>query len=157
MTDSLGGKRGYCGIGIYQPQHDTNVGTLWRSAFCLQADFIFTIGNRVVHQATDTTKAWRHIPFYQYQTIEDLLTHLPYSCRLIGVEIAPNARNLASYVHPERACYLLGREDTGLPATVMGCCHALIKLDSRQCLNVAVAGSIVLYDRQTKGGQRHDD
>lgn len=36
-------KRGYFGIGIYNGKNTANIGTLWRSAAILGANFIFTI------------------------------------------------------------------------------------------------------------------
>lgn len=50
-------KRGYFGIGIYNPKTETNMGTLWRSAYNFGADFIFTIGMRYKKMGSDTAKA----------------------------------------------------------------------------------------------------
>ena len=55
-------KKGYYGIGIYEPKTKDNVGTLWRSAHNIGGDFIFYIGRRYKKQAIDTTKAQRNIP-----------------------------------------------------------------------------------------------
>lgn len=41
-------KRGYFGIGIFHGKSSENLGTLWRSAAILGADFIFTIGKQEV-------------------------------------------------------------------------------------------------------------
>ena len=71
-------KRGYYGIGIQDVKSAENVGTLWRSAFIFGASFIFTIGNRYKRQASDTTQAWRHIPLYNYETINDFYKMMPY-------------------------------------------------------------------------------
>ena len=64
--------RGYFGIGVYHAKKDVNIGTLWRSAYIFGASFIFTIGRRFPKQASDTVKAFRHIPLFEYQTIEEL-------------------------------------------------------------------------------------
>jgi tRNA(Leu) C34 or U34 (ribose-2'-O)-methylase TrmL len=50
------------------------------------------------------------------------------------------------------ATYLLGAEDHGLPVDVIDRCHSLVVLDSiqPQSMNVATAGSIVIYDRHIK-------
>jgi tRNA G18 (ribose-2'-O)-methylase SpoU len=67
---------------------------------------------------------------------------------LVGVELDPRAKKLHQFRHPERACYLLGAEDVGLNAAERDRCHKLVEIDGpSQCLNVAVTGSIVLYDR----------
>ena len=45
--------------------------------------------------------------------------------------------------------YLLGAEDHGIPEEFMQG-HQKVFIDTSLCLNVAVAGSIIIYDRQTK-------
>lgn len=140
--------RGYFAIGMYHPKKESNVGTMWRSAHAMGAAFLFTIGRRYKPEASDTTKAWRHTPLWHYTDIDSFT--VPYECPLIGVELSDDAANLPSFRHPDRAVYLLGAEDHGLPPEVMGRCQALIQIPGRYCLNVAVAGSIVMYDRQAK-------
>jgi tRNA G18 (ribose-2'-O)-methylase SpoU len=144
--------RGFCGIGIERSKTPVNVGTLWRSAAILGADFIFVVGKRYPKQASDTIKAWRHIPFWEFEDLDDLRT--PYDARLIGVELDPRARSIESFCHPDRAVYLLGAEDHGLSKAALNRCHALIQLPGAYSLNVAVAGSIVLHDRAVKLGYR---
>ena len=144
--------RGYFGVALWNPKHEVNVGTLWRTAFLYDAAFIATIGARYQKQASDTPGAANHIPLINYTDVDDLIEHLPFSCPLVGVELDPRARNLASYAHPQRAVYLLGAEDHGLPQKVLGRCHDLVDIPAARpwSMNVSVAGSIVLYDRFTK-------
>jgi tRNA G18 (ribose-2'-O)-methylase SpoU len=142
--------RGYCGIGMENPKTGVNLGTLWRSAHCLGADFIFTIGDRYKGQASDTTKAYRHVPYWRFTDWADFAAHVPYDCRLVGVEITSKSVGLPGFKHPERAIYLLGPEDGSLSAEAQARCDALVQFQSAFCLNVATAGSIVLYDRQAK-------
>jgi tRNA G18 (ribose-2'-O)-methylase SpoU len=143
-------KRGYFGIGIENTKTKANIGTLWRSAFGLGAAFIFVIGNRYKKQASDTVKAMRHIPMYHYDTFEQFYENMPKDCQLIGVELHKRSRELSGYCHPERAIYLLGAEDNGLSDKAIVNCHSMVQFDSKQCLNVSVAGSIVMYDRNLK-------
>lgn len=144
---SKGGPRGFFGIAMYCPKTSHNWGTLLRTANLMGADFIATIGKRYKHQAGDTLKTTRHIPMYHYESFEEFYKHLPYGCQLIGVELTPDAQNLKDFNHPEQACYLLGAEDIGLPEQVMEKCHKIVKLEGRFSMNVAVAGSIILYHR----------
>jgi tRNA(Leu) C34 or U34 (ribose-2'-O)-methylase TrmL len=143
-------KRGYCGIGIYSPKKDLNVGGLWRSALAFRANFIFTIGARYTKQKCNTCKAERHIPLWHFNDYQDFLNVYPRECALVGVENKVGGSNLANFVHPERAIYLLGAEDHGLPIPIIKGLHHIIELDTQICLNVAVTGSIVLYDRFSK-------
>ncbi len=143
--------RGYFGIGIEAGKTPENVGTLWRSAHAFGAAFIFTIGHRYPGCAMDTSKAARHIPLHEHDTLEAFLAALPRAADLIGVDCDNGApRPLAAFKHPERAVYLLGAEDHGLSRAALGACAALVEIPSAMCLNVAVAGSIVLYDRIAK-------
>lgn len=143
-------RRGYFGIGIENTKTKMNIGTLWRSAYGLGAAFIFVIGNRYKSQASDTVKAMRHIPLYHFDTFEQFYENMPKDCLLVGVELHERSRKLEGYGHPERAIYLLGAEDHGLSKTAITKCHSIVEFDSKHCLNVAVAGSIVMYDRQCK-------
>ena len=149
--------RGYFGIGIENAKSRKNVGNLFRSAMNFNADFIFTIGDRYGKQVrSDTTKVERHIPLWPFVTIEDLKNHIPEDCPIIGVEIVKEAKDIRTFVHPERAVYILGAEDIGLSEKAQGICKEIIYIPSNLCLNVAVAGSIVMYDRFCKGkGQQH--
>jgi tRNA G18 (ribose-2'-O)-methylase SpoU len=142
--------RGYYGIGVVGAKTAVNVGTLWRSAGILGASFMFTAGRRYPKQASDTIKAWKHVPMYEYENGADLLDHLPHACEPVAVEIVGRAKMLQDFTHPERACYILGAEDTGIPPNVLNRCSRVIQLPGDYCLNVAVAGSIVLYDRLTR-------
>jgi tRNA(Leu) C34 or U34 (ribose-2'-O)-methylase TrmL len=142
-------KRGYFGIGIYHPKTSENIGTLWRSAHNFGADFIFTIGKRYKRQASDTTKAERHIPLYEYNSFEDFREHLPRGCQLVFIEQAEGAKPLAETTHPETAAYILGAEDYGVPEALMRG-YQKVFIETPMCLNVAVAGSIALYDRSIK-------
>jgi tRNA G18 (ribose-2'-O)-methylase SpoU len=145
--------RGFWGMGIYRPLNEVNIGTLWRSAFVFGADFIFTIGKRYKHQSSDTVNAWRHVPFWNFLTIEDFKKAMPKDSVLVCVEISPFARSLSEFTHPERAIYILGAEDSGIPQEILSkniCVQ--IKTERDFCLNVAVAGTLIMYDRMIKNG-----
>lgn len=145
--------RGFFGIVVYHPKHETNIGTLWRSAWLYEAAFVGTIGRRYQKQATDTPGTANHVPLVHYRDLDDLIEHLPFSCPLVGVELAEGAASLPNFLHPLRAVYLLGAEDHGLPSRVIERCHRLVQIpSSRECsMNVSAAGSIVMYDRYTSG------
>jgi tRNA G18 (ribose-2'-O)-methylase SpoU len=142
--------RGYFGIGIYHGKTACNVGTLWRSAFQLGAAFIFTIGKRYKQQTSDTLKTSKHIPLYHYVTFDEFTANLPHDCQLVAVEIGGTP--LPNFVHPQRCIYLLGAEDYGLPSNVLDFSQMHVEIPAVQyaSYNVAVAGSLVMYDRFDK-------
>jgi tRNA G18 (ribose-2'-O)-methylase SpoU len=143
--------RGFFAVGIEHSKNTLNVGTLWRSASIMGAAFLFTVGRRYKHQASDVLKSWRHIPVFHVATLDELDALIPYDCLLIGVEMVPNATPLQAFAHPERAVYLLGAEDHGLTKAALARCQRTVVLPGERSLNVAVAGSIVMYDRHARG------
>lgn len=143
-------KEGYFAIGVFRGKTEHNIGTLWRSAYILGASYIFTVEKRYKKQTSDVTKTWSRIPLFHYASFDELLKNIPYDCRLIGVEIDDSATFLHEFEHPQRAIYLLGSEDQGLPPEIIEKCHFVIKLPGNSSLNVGVTGSIVLHDRITK-------
>lgn len=152
MSPKYGSVRGYCGIGIVGSKTSINVGTLWRSAFILGAQFMFTAGKRFPQQASDICKSWKNIPYFEYPSIDELFKNIPKDCIPVAVEMDVKGKNIFNYIHPERAIYMLGSEDTGLPQRVIESCRDIIQIPGHISLNVATAGSIVLYDRLSKRG-----
>jgi tRNA G18 (ribose-2'-O)-methylase SpoU len=144
--------RGFFAIGVYHPKTENNIGSLWRSAHLYGAAFIFTVGRRYQHQASDTTKASGAIPLIHFETVDDLVEHLPNSTPLVGVELDPRAKLLGAYQHPVRGAYLLGAEDHGLPLQVLDRCHSLVEIESVEpwSNNVATAGGILLWHRHNQ-------
>jgi tRNA(Leu) C34 or U34 (ribose-2'-O)-methylase TrmL len=143
--------RGYFGIGVYHPNTSENIGTLWRHARLYGASFIFTVGRRYKNQASDTSKTYRGIPLYNYTDYEDFRAHIPYDCPVVCIELSESATALPDFKHPERCIYLLGAEDYGIPAAVLEG-KQVIEIPSiePESMNVAVSGTLVMYDRLIK-------
>jgi tRNA (guanosine-2'-O-)-methyltransferase len=143
-------EQGFFGIGIQNGKTPENLGVLWRSAQNLGASFIFTIGNRYAKQACDTHKAVGAMPYFHYKTFKEFYSHLPKGAMLVGVEITATAKPLETFTHPRRCIYLLGAEDHGLSKEAIEKSHYLVKFKSSLSLNVSVAGSTIMYDRNSK-------
>ncbi len=139
--------KGYYGICIYHPKKEVNVGTLWRSAYLYDAAFIATIGRRYIPQPSDTTNTDKHIPLYEYDTFEQFLVNRPFGCKIIAVE--QYGQSLQEFNHPDRCIYLLGAEDHGIPQNILDQCDDYIEIEGPKkiSMNVATAGTIVMYDR----------
>lgn len=142
---------GYFGIGIQNGKTPENLGVLWRSAQNLGASYIFTVGKRYAKQACDTHDAVKAMPYFHFDTFEDFYNHLPKGAMIIGVELDEKAVELKEFKHPRNCVYLLGAEDNGLTNEAIEKSHHLIKFNTPKSLNVAVAGSIIMYDRSSKG------
>ena len=142
-------KKGFCGIGIWYPSKETNIGTLFRTAYAMGVDFTFTIGRKYRRQASDTVNSILHLPYYHYDSYEHFMSNRPIGCRIVCVEIDSNSRKLGQFIHPAQAIYLLGSESGGLPKDLLQN-NLVVEIPSETCLNIAVAGSIVLYDMINK-------
>jgi len=91
---------------------------------------------------------------FEYTDLDDFLTHRPIDCQLIGVELCEQATPLEEFSHPDRAQYILGPENGSLGAKVLSHCQSIVSFDSKFCVNVAIAGSITMYDRSLKNRLR---
>ena len=131
--------RGFFGIGIEYPCTAKNVGTLWRTAHIMKADFMFVIGH-YKPVATDTLKSWRHVPLFEYESFGQFYSSLPKDARLVGIELDERSVPLAGYRHPERAVYLLGSETDGLSQEALEHCTDGCGADSRRVLSKRVGG-----------------
>lgn len=146
--------RGWCGVGIERPKREVNQGTLWRSAVCLGASMTFTIGRRYHPQPSDTGKSWRSVPYIPYENLTAFEKARPFDVPVIGVEITADSTPLETFVHPERCLYLLGPEDGSLSNAALALCSDVVSFSSAYCLNVAMAGTVVMYDRHVKAMAR---
>ena len=131
---------------FYEPKWTENIGTAVRSAHCFGADFIGVIGPRYNKQASDTMATERHVPIVQYSDMADFLAHLPVGCEVVSLEM-DGAIPLENFVHPQSVVYLVGGEDRTLPKVRN---ETRVKIKTTHCLNVAVAASIIMYDRNQK-------
>ena len=139
--------RGFCGIGLYHPQKDVNIGGALRAAGCYEADFIAIQGRKLQNYASNTVKAERHIPLFHVKHFEDII---PYNCISIAVEIYPKARCIFDYVWPERSFIIFGPESSSLGKEVFSFCRDIVYIPTKYCLNLAVCVATVLYDRKMK-------
>lgn len=139
--------RGYFAIGAERISKALNLGNLMRSAHGFGASFTFTLGAtyQALEARADTSKGSKHLPHYNWAKIDDLV--LPEGCKLVGIELLPQSIDLPSFRHPMRAAYVLGPEQGSLSPALIERCDYVIKIPTSFCVNVAMAGAIVMYDR----------
>jgi tRNA G18 (ribose-2'-O)-methylase SpoU len=139
--------RGYFAIGAERMSKALNLGNLMRSAHSFGSSFTFTIGAtyQALEARADTSKGQWHLPHYDWARVEDMV--LPRGCRLVGVELIEEAIDLPSFRHPLYAAYVLGPERGALSPALLERCDYVVKIPTSFCLNVAMAGAIVMYDR----------
>ncbi|TAL04914.1 MAG: TrmH family RNA methyltransferase [Rhodospirillaceae bacterium] len=146
--------RGYFGIGVEGINKPFNVGNLFRTAHAFDASFVFTVAatyRRGEVGQSDTSDALANLPFYAFPSVADLL--LPKGCALVGVELLDGAVELPSFTHPRCAAYVLGPERSSLSPALVARCDHLLRIPTRFCLNVGIAGALVMYDRLLTAGR----
>ena len=139
--------RGYFAIGAERMSKTLNLGNLMRSAHGFGASFTFTVGATYLKDESraDTSKGQQHVPHYNWSGLEQM--QLPQGCIMVGVELIEGAIDLPSFKHPLRAAYVLGPEMGSLSEPLLARCQHIVKIPTRFCVNVAMAGAIVMYDR----------
>src|SRR5689334_11819764 len=140
--------KGYFGIGVEGVSKAMNVGALLRTAHAFGASFVFTVAaayHRRELGNADTSDTPGHVPTWHFDDVKALA--LPQGCRLVGVEITPDAIELPSFRHPRQAAYVLGSEREGLSRELQGLCDHIVRIPTRFSVNLAIAGALVMYDR----------
>ncbi len=150
VTDNM---RGYFALGVEGISKPMNLGNVLRSAHAFGASWVFTVrADFSRHRAkSDTTLVAESVPYYRYDAPEQV--ELPQGCELIGVELTDAAVDLPSFRHPRCAAYVLGPERGTLSAAMIARCDHVVKIPTRFCINVGVAGAIVMYDRMITIGR----
>ncbi len=146
--------RGYFAIGAERISKPMNLGSLLRTAHAFGASFFFTIQPTLKIKdlrPSDTSDAADQLPLYHHQSIDDL--QLPRKCQLVGVELSAEATLLPSFRHPTAAAYILGPERGSLSPETQARCDHIVQIPMKFCVNVGVAGAIVMYDRVTSLGR----
>jgi tRNA G18 (ribose-2'-O)-methylase SpoU len=139
--------RGYFAIGAERMSKALNLGNLMRSAHGFGASFTFTVGAtyKALEAHADTSKGQLHLPHYNWGKLDEMA--LPNGCKLVGIELIDGAIDLPSFRHPMRAAYVLGPEAGSLSQPLLDRCDYVVKIPTLFCVNVAMAGAIVMYDR----------
>ncbi len=144
--------RGFFAIGAESISKQMNLGNLMRSAHAFGASFIFTVRAhyKIDGLASDTSQAGQNLPYYAWDTVADMV--FPENCQLVGIELTDDAIELPSFRHPVRAAYVLGPERGDLSPEMTARCDHIVRIPTSFCINVAMAGAIVMYDRLKSRG-----
>ncbi len=139
--------KGYFGIGAEGISKPMNMGNLMRSAHAFGASFTFTLNahTRVKEMTSDTSQSHNTLPFYAWNSLADMT--LPDNCTLVAIELCDKAIALPSFRHPRCAAYILGRERGNISQEVLERAAHIVRIPTRFCLNVQIAGAILMYDR----------
>ncbi len=140
--------RGFFGVGVEGITKPYNAGAIFRTANAFGASFVFTVGadyRGKKGKRVDTSATHKSIPFYEFADWQQVI--LPKNTKIVGVELTDDAIELPSFKHPNNAVYILGPERGNLSQETIEMCDHIVKIPTKFCLNVSLAGGIILYDR----------
>jgi len=142
-------------IAAWNITKEHNVGSLIRTAHAAAAEEVVLVGEREWNvEAARTSELYTSVT-----QLSDAAAFRRYreemGWDLVAVELDARAVNLFDAEYPERPCFLLGAELGGIPADLLDEAKLVVQIPQWglvPSLNLAVAGSIVLYDFL---GKRH--
>jgi len=146
-------------IAGWNTSKEHNVGSLVRTAHAAAAHEVILVGDREWNvEAAKTSELYTDVTVLP--DADALFRHLrARRLQLVAVELDSRAVNLFEAEYPKRPCFVLGGERDGLPEVLLEAAELIVELPQWglvPCLNVAVAGSIVLYDflgKQARAGR----
>ncbi len=146
--------RGFFAIGVEGINKPFNVANMIRSAYAFGASYFFMVAptyNEGALNLVDTSAAAGHLPIFAYPDMAAFTT--PSGAKVVGVELTDDSVALPSFRHPRRAIYVLGSEGSSLSPHMQARCDFMVRIPMRFCVNVGIAGALVMYDRLLTLGQ----
>lgn len=138
-------------IGLINPKSPTNVGAVMRAAGCYGVDGVLYTGNRydrAMKLKTDTKNSSATIPL---RGVPDLLDNLSDNdIKVVCIDLIEGATPLPNFIHPEKALYIFGPEDSTIKQSLVNQADAVVYIPTIGCMNLAATVNVVLYDRLAK-------
>jgi tRNA guanosine-2'-O-methyltransferase len=136
-------------IAAWNITKEHNVGSLVRTAHAVAAEEVVLVGEREWNvEAARTAELYTTVT--QLADLEAFRSHLKSRrWNLVAVELDDRAVNFFDAEYPERPCFLLGAELGGVPRGLVEEAELVVQIPQWglvPSLNLAVAGSIVVYD-----------
>jgi tRNA G18 (ribose-2'-O)-methylase SpoU len=136
-------------IAAWNITKEHNVGSLVRTAHAAAAAEVILVGEREWNvEAAKTSELYTTVT--QLADIDAFRDHIETQrWNLVAVELDRRAVNVFGAEYPERPCFLLGAELSGVPAELLDEAQLVVQLPQWglvPSLNLAIAGSIVVYD-----------
>ena len=145
-------------VALFEPRIPQNTGTIGRSclAFDLPLDIIkptgFSFEDKYLKRAG--LDYWSNVDVHLYDSFEEYKNSFPHS-RIISLTKKSN-NSISNIIYQETDILLFGREDTGLPDSIMRNCEVVagipmpggenhMKSTGVRSLNLSVACGIVCY------------
>ena len=136
-------------IAAWNITKEHNVGSLVRTAHAAAAQELILVGEREWNvEAAKTSELYTTVTRVDDgEAFRDHLAAMQWN--LVAVELDDRAVSLFDADYPQRPCFLLGAEMGGVPKDLLDEAKLVVQIPQWglvPSLNLAVAGSIVLYD-----------
>ena len=134
-----------------------NLGALMRTANAVGASFVFSVqaaDRTKIANLSDTSRTFKNVPYYAWESMDEMV--FPKGCQLVGIELTDDAVELPEFKHPRMAAYVLGPERGNLSPAMVERCDHIVKIPTKFCINVSLAGALVMYDRVRSMGNWRD-
>jgi tRNA G18 (ribose-2'-O)-methylase SpoU len=148
LKRALDARRLPYGVAIDNPDKETNIGNLFRTAHSFLCGEIVIVGSPRYQGAgshgIERFERIRHFP--DRSAFRAWLPGSGYTA--VAVEIHPTAARLDRFEFPQRPLFVLGSELYGLSEELLAVCPLKVMIPQfglMPCLNVNIACSIVLY------------
>lgn len=148
------------GVLLIDPKYPHNVGSAVRACAVFGATTLRWTGSRVTASLEHRLPREERLRDYRDRVIfapvgyamqdRPVDHYVSEGMTPVCVEVTGEAESLVDFAHPERAVYVFGPEDGGVPKGVRHACHRFVTIPSDGCLNLAAAVNVVLYDRMAK-------
>lgn len=140
-------------IAAWNISKEHNVGSLVRTAHATGASEVLLVGERDWNVEAART-AEQYTDVRMLSGVDGLRHHLrARGWRLVAVELDRRSVTVFEARYPDRPCFLLGAELGGVPAELLDEAELIVQIPQWglvPSLNLAVAGSIVIYDHLAK-------
>jgi tRNA G18 (ribose-2'-O)-methylase SpoU len=140
-------------IAAWEISKEHNVGSLVRTAHAAAAEEVLLVGERDWNvEAARTAELYTRV--VQLMGMDEFQAHIQRrGWSLVAVELHARAISLFDASYPERPCFLLGAELGGVPEPLIEGSSLVVQIPQWglvPSLNLAIAGSIVVYDYLAK-------
>lgn len=128
-----------------------NIGNIIRSAVGFGVHSILVAGNKNTIQLFGSQGTQKHVQFLFFEGLTEAVHYAKteLQCRVCGIEIKPEAKDVTKQPFEGNTAFMLGNEGTGLSQKQAALCDYFVYIPQygrgTASLNVTIAGSIVFH------------
>jgi tRNA G18 (ribose-2'-O)-methylase SpoU len=140
-------------IAVVNMSKEMNIGSILRTAHACAAQELILIGEPSFNTyAAASTEKWTDVCYLE--TPAELVAYArEQGMEIVALESETNAVSMFEATYPRRPLFVLGQEKGGVPPEIMEAAALVVEIPQWglvPSLNVAAAGSVVIYDHIAK-------